>query len=735
MNVSQWTLAALAAGAALPAHAQPADSPQQGGLGEIVVTAERREERLQTTPIAVTALTPESLERFQIDSTQDVAKTVPNLKFMPLTGSRSTLQVSLRGGSEQTGGLVTSESSVAFYVDDVYRGRLAGSNAELGDVERIEVLRGPQGTLYGRNAFSGAVKIVTRTPTDDSWMDVAAGFGRFEEKRISASVGGPLIDGVLGGSFAALYHDNDGYVYNEALGEDVYRERNVAARGKLHWYGNENLKATLTLSVTRDDNHASANYIPITTTVPIPPAGPLNPGAYVTTEVVRPIAGDYVSLSPFPPDGGTDQDVVSLDLSGPIGGLQWRSITSWVDTQDRFSFDLSGGRKLPNGTYYIAGLARESDAETTQYSQELHLSSGPESGRLNWLVGLYWFREDSTQVLNDLLGLAPDFLLPVLPQTIDTETTSYAAFMQGTYEITDRLSLTAGLRYTKDRKELDGLIQNRLPFGPGPAITLVPVQLSPEFESWTPKVGLDFEVNERLFTYLSFSKGFKAGGFNGLAVANPAVFSTVYEPQNVWAYEAGLKATLADGRLLANVSVFRNDLKDLQQTIQIGAGSFSVQNVGDATVDGVEVELTTASFSGFSFFLNAGFMDDEYTDLAPTSEAAINGAKRLPILSRWNYRAGFNYDGPPVLGSWRFRAGADWTQIGPYFSVVNNRLQTEGRGMLDANVGLATDDGRWSVMLSGKNLNDEYYFTTASTSDAIAVGEPRTWYFSVRYRM
>jgi iron complex outermembrane receptor protein len=181
------------------------------GLEEIVVTAQRREERLQETPVTVTAITAMQVDELGIGNTQDIAKLVPNLQLLPLTANPSTFQIGLRGGTEQTGGLIVSEPVVGLYVDDVYRGRLQGANFQLSDIERIEVLRGPQGTLYGRNTFSGAIKIVTRTPSNEKeWFDGSVGYGRFDELKAEASAGGGISD-TLGASIAMLYRDqNDG---------------------------------------------------------------------------------------------------------------------------------------------------------------------------------------------------------------------------------------------------------------------------------------------------------------------------------------------------------------------------------------------------------------------------------------------------------------------------------------------------------------------------------------------
>lgn len=702
--------------------------PASDAPDEIVVTAQRRTERLQDTPVAVTALSPKLLETRQITEVRDLGRSVPNLLLLPLTGSRSSVQLSLRGGSEQAGGLVTSEPPVAFYVDDVYRGRLAAANLQFNDIARIEVLRGPQGTLYGRNAFSGAVKIVTRSPLTDRWADASALYGRFDELRLAASAGRPIAENA-GASLSMLFRDRDGYIDNLALGRKVGRERNFAVRGKVEVKPIETVAGVLSISYTRDRNDGSANLVPITTRVPLPTRA----ANFITTDDVIPLGGRYVSLSPVPPSGRTDQFAASLDLRLDLGLATLRSISAYIDTRDGFRFDLSGGRALPGGGFYSSSLDRTSDAETNQFSQELQLLGKAFDNRLNWIAGVYYFQENSLQILDDKLTITPTFVLTLLPTAIDTKTRSYAAFAQGSFEIADGLSLTAGIRYSHDRKRLIGSIQNRLPFGPGPAIALTEVRLRPSFGSWTPKLGIDYKPNDNLLLYVSASRGFKAGGFNGLAVANPAVFSVVYQPQTVWTYEAGAKLTAFDRRATANLAVFRNEFEGLQQTSQIGPGSFAVENVGSGRLDGLELELSANPVRGLNLFFNLALNDDKYTELNPLADAARFGAKRLPLTSRWSYQAGGFYETAPFAGNGlKLRLSANYAARGSYFSVVNNLLRTEGYGLLDASIALAENEDRWSLTLGGRNLTDKLYYTTAATADAIAVGEPRSWTIAFR---
>lgn len=725
-NLVSLAVASAILGAPVPLLAQQG-AEASGGLEEIVVTAQRREQNLQETPVTVTAITAGQLEDLGISNVQDVAKNVPNLQMLPLTASPSTFQIGLRGGVEQTGGLIVSEPAVGIYVDDVYRGRLQGANMQLLDVERIEVLRGPQGTLYGRNTFSGAIKVVTRTPSaDNAWADLSASFGSFSESIFGLSVGGGL-GGNLGASFAALYRDQaDGWMFNRARQSKMGREENVSLRGKLVW-DNGPTNVTLSLAYGTDENDG---YIPAAIRFD-PPTVPSGPANAVSTDNVRPRFGNDAYVTEYPQETFGDMTTLSatLDISHDFGGWTLRSITGYVDLEDNWRWDIAGGLSPAPGVY-SPSFDRTALAKADQLSQELQALGKGFDDRLDWIVGAYYFTESGDQSLTDdiplffLRNLAPTFL------TIDTD--SWAVFGQASWKFSDRVSATIGGRYTQDDKSFTGSIQSG--FGAGPPRTTV--SLDESFDAFTPKAGLDVRFSDDVFGYLSASRGFKAGGFNGLAVLNPAVFRAVYGPQEVWTYEAGIKADWLDRRLRTNIAVFSNDIEGLQQTATVGAGSFATQNVGDATVNGVEAEITAQPTDGLSLFLNLGYMDGKYDSLSPASQAAQAGATQLPLVTDWTATYGFAYD-RPIGANLLFRVGASARYIGDHFVETTNAIEVKAYSRYDAFVGVGTQDGRWDLRLSGKNLSDEVSYVTGfvtSTSPALATLRPRTWALTINWR-
>ncbi|MCC5869426.1 MAG: TonB-dependent receptor [Gammaproteobacteria bacterium] len=705
------------------AQAQPEGRSAGGALEEVVVTAQRREQFLQLTPVAVTALSETQIEDLLITTTQDVAKAVPNLQLIPVTANPSAFQVGLRGGSEQTGGLIVSEPVVSIYVDDVYRARLQGANAQLTDVERIEVLRGPQGTLYGRNAYSGAIKLVTRTPgPDDRWFNAGIGFGSFGDTTVRGSIGGPLNE-QLGGSIAFLYRDqSDGWIYNRALDRRIGEEENLAFRTKLAWQGDTwSVVGSFDFGDDRNDG-----YIPVMINYVDGPPGTTYESRRSTRQTA-PVAGfdEYLNQTPIESRGETKTWGLSLDLSREFGDVTFRSITAYREIDDYFRWDLTGGFQVGPDTF-LPGFDRQSDASADQYSQEFQLLGTALDGRVDWIGGLFLFGESGEQVFTDA-GIffipvtgSPFVPLPLFEQRIDTR--SIAVFSQASYRLNDRLSVTGGLRYTRDKKEFVATIAPP---------TSVAVDLDETFDAWTPKLGLEYEFNNQLFGYVSVSRGFKAGGFNGLD-RNPAVLATAYRPQFSWSYEAGLKADWADGRLRTNATVFLNRLSDLQQVASAPGGAFPVQNVGDARLLGVELEVSAVPVDGLRLFANLGYMNDDYRSLNPGAAAFTAGAVGLPLVSDWTAQIGGVYEQP--VGEWSLRIGGDYRYVDDYFVNVQNNLEIDGYGRLDGFIALRSRDETWELALEGRNLTNDASYVSGALIDALTILKPRTYMLSLRYR-
>ncbi|MEM6681555.1 MAG: TonB-dependent receptor [Pseudomonadota bacterium] len=727
MKRYQFVCPALAIGFSAISTALPAAA--QSGLEVIVVTPQRREANLQSTPVTVSAFSETQLQDLAIVETKDLGQAVPNLQLLPLTASPSTFQVGFRGGVEQTGGLIVSEPVVGIYVDDVYRSRLQGANFQVADIERIEVLRGPQGTLYGRNNFSGALKLITKTPSaNNEWLNAAVGIGSFSETNVQVSIGRGLTEN-LGVSFSALYRDQaDGYIFNRAQNRNIGAEENVLIRGKLN-YEKDAFQAILSFSYGDDQNDG---YIPLAIRYE-PPTVPSNFANRVTTDQVRPRFGDDAFVTEFPQEslGATEVTSITLDLSYELEWATLRSITGYVDVNDEFRWDIAAGVSDGMGGF-TPSFDRDSDASADQITQELQAQGSALGDRLDWIVGAFFFSENGDQELDDNIPLF--FLGDLEPTFLDIDSTSWAVFAQGTFALTDRLSAFAGVRYTEDDKGFDASISTATPFNPtGPRVA---VSLDEKFTAVTPTFGLEFQVTDNIYTYANITRGFKAGGFNGLAVANPTVLQAVFDPQFVWAYEAGAKTDWLDNRLRANIAMFYNDISGSQQTANIGPGSFATQNVGDLSIFGIELELAAQPVDWLNVFANVGYMDGDYGTLNPASQAFQAGAQFLPLVTEWSGQAGFNVN-KPIADFGILKLGGTANYVGDHFLETTNSIQVEGYTRFDGFVGFSDPEDRFEVRLEGRNLSDEVNYVTGfanSPNPALAALKPRTWMLRVSFR-
>jgi iron complex outermembrane receptor protein len=434
--MNQRSAMAIALGAAILAGSLPA----QAAIDEILVTAQRREQNLQVVPLAVSAFDISQISTRQIDEVKDIGTNIPNLQTYTVTAGAQAIQVHSRGASVQNPGFNVSESPVGIYLDDIYFGRLASVNLDLSDVERIEVLRGPQGTLYGRNTIAGAIKIITRTPGDESWATGSLGIGNYETTKIAGSFGGPIEEGALAASISAIYDKRDeGWQNNPITGADPGEYDNKAARAKLHWYGTEGFDAVLTGWVNDVENDGY-NGVPYTLC-----QYRRQCDLRSCSGQARPLGGFYDN---FDPDGANYGSFrpgwnVNLALSFEFGGVTLKSITGYASIEDQFGFDLAGGGN--NGTPGSTGLLVASNSDLDQLSQEFQLL-GKLGENFDWQLGLFYLNEDGSQTY----AAAGGFLFD---EQSESETNSYAVYSEGTWQLSEALSVTGGLRWTQDDKD------------------------------------------------------------------------------------------------------------------------------------------------------------------------------------------------------------------------------------------------------------------------------------------
>jgi len=710
---------------------------------EITVSAQRRDESLQEVPIAVSAFAVDDIRKLQIDVTTDLGAAVPNMQTYNITANANAMQVFMRGAGIQNPGFNASESPVGIYVDNIFRGRLATANLDLTDIERIEVLRGPQGTLYGRNTIAGAVKVITRTPEDEFWADAGIGFGNYETTKVTASVGGPIADG-WGASLAGLYNKrNDGWIDRGSTGGRSLGEYdNKALRGKLNFFGSERFGATVSLGYVDAENDGYNG-------IPYGPVFNGNPGE-PTSAPGQPLEGFYDSLVP---DGSvglgkTEQLNSSLELVwNATDALTIKSITGYSDIDDTFRFDLNGGAFQdggpPVGPIFTGGpgVLINSDSSNKTISQEF-VFQGSIADNIDWIAGVFYLNEEGDQLYSPAVVVTGD----AITEAVSTDTTSYAVYAEGTWNITDAWSATLGGRWTRDEKEYINNCTTTPGVGGFPAcldLTATPadwtVDLDEEFDEFTPRFLVQYQLNEGTSFYGSYSQGFQAGGFQTLCFGSQLCSQQVYDPQSVDSYELGAKTELLDRTLRINAAIFRAEYEDIQQTgiLLPGVPIFPVLNVGESEVNGLELEVNWSPTDSLNLFLIGAYADDEIdADQLPGGGGSIIAGTDLPGLPETTLRVGGDWR-VGVFGDWDFLVGGDVNYVDEYFATINNVLLVPSYTRVNGFIGLNQPDGPWSVVLRGKNLTDQDDYVSGISGAGTNIRTPlapREYMLDVNFR-
>ena len=619
---------AAAAFAAVPAVAQdvaPTASTTDASSGdvdsgEIVVVARKREERLIDVPIAITALTATDLARTQAIDLGGIQGTVPNVNLVQGRGSTSNANIFIRGVG-QPDALQTFDPAVGIYVDGVYMSRIQGALFSLFDVDHIEVLRGPQGTLYGKNTIGGAVNIVSKRPDLDTLT--AAGsvtYGRFDQWLLNGYVSAPIVADKVALSLAGVYDKRDGIVTDPLTGRK-YNDRNtLAGRAILRVQPTERFDFTISGDYTRQRTAPTLGYA----------TAPLTQTDFVTgVRVAKPAYPygkyDFKASTSLQPGQGQRLDHwgVSLNMNYELtDALTLTSITAYRKLKPDYYLDFDA-TELEIADAFV-GFRQH------QFSQEVQLKLDTE--RLKGVFGLYYLNEKVTSHQESY----DDSLFTLLGGPItftrfiddDQRTKSYAAFGQLTYELTDKLSFTGGLRYTKEKKRYDRITTTASSLAALNRVTFAFPQNLPapynaddsvSFDAWTPSFTLSYKPSRDSLIYVSASRGFKSGGFNGRANSIADVTEVVngvptivpyFKPETVWTYEGGAKAAFLGGRVRLSGDVFYSDYKDFQARVGGGsAGAFPVLNAGKLRIWGIESEMAVEPARGWNIRTSLGYLD------------------------------------------------------------------------------------------------------------------------------
>jgi len=702
-------------------EAEPDATSDSVGIDDIIVTATRRDTTVQSTPIAITALGGDELARAGVTDVSALARTVPTVQFVYNSGVPSLY---IRGiGLQNT--TVNAEAGVALHLNGIYLTRPVSVSAAFFDLERVEVLRGPQGTLYGRNATGGAINFLSTKPTDETEALATVEIGNYDRIRGEAVVSGPL-GGGLKARVAGFFERRDGYTVNLANGERLSHPRSGGIRGTLDYSpADSDFSSTLVVDFLSTTGMALEQQIKA--------RYPEIPGIYVPVppgrEGTKPFRV-YSDMTDLPGTqrlwGGSLTNALVLD------GVTLKTVTGYRYSLRRQAGDFDG-TDAPNlnGTLFYQ--------RSRSFSQEFQIASNT-SSPFQFLVGAYYFHDVSNEINTfdiriNLGTLASPFLLPFdLLVGNDQRTNSYAAFGEASYEFTPELKATVGIRYSKDRKTNDGVLASSLAPTDNPFLK----------DSWgavTPKFVLEYN-RDRLLLYASATRGFKAGGFNNVQRES-------YDPEYVWTYEVGAKQDWLGDRLRTNLSAFYSDYSNLQVTQYIN-NTQVLRNAASARIAGVEFETLLRPTRGLEFSATATYLDAKYTKSSPpfilrdsvTAEDVDMTGKRLPFAPKFAYSISGKYSIPvePLAGDLSFEAA--FTHRSKSFLESSDR-ETEaqgGYGLLDLRAGWESSDGKLDVALFARNVTNKVYFVQAlrgssSVGGAIGyLGDPRTYGIQLRGR-
>ncbi len=720
-------LAQAAYGQTTSANETAADQASDAGIQDIIVTATRTgETQLQRTAVAMSVLSGDTLSSRNAVNVKDLVTLTPNMSVGQTTANA---QIYIRGiGSNNV--FTGSDPSVTVQSDGVYIARAYSQFSDFVDIERIEVLRGPQGTLYGRNSIGGTINLISRKPSDELVGKVQVTAGNYSLFQGQAFVSGPIIPGVVQASIAGNYIRHGAYVDNIVPGKaDIGAANRGALRGQLRITPSESLEMITRIDWSKGDERIDA-YAHIRAPVA---AAPL---ASSTIGNLRKVALDN------PPRNRTKgfgiSQEINLDLSS---ALMLKSLTAY-----RYSFYHFTGDT--DATEIPFNQATQFD-RSKQFSQEFNLVA--QTDKFQAILGAYYFHERDNGVF--LVDIAPSILTPAANSAFSTispriTSESKAVFVQGTYHLTEALGFTAGVRYTRDRKAIDQSYTrtSQNPANFGTPVAPFPFTGSSErtYNAVTPKFGIEYQASPNAFLYASATRGYKSGGVNFVA-SNPLALA--FGPEKIWAYEAGIKTNWFDNRLRFNLTAFRYNYTDLQVQTTITAGLISIANAATARTNGIEIETTAKPVKNLTLSANFAYLDAKYGDFPNASvpntyipyvagNPDFNSAtrlfnasgNRLNLAPRTSFSVSGRYDVDLAAGTAFVRG--DYRHQSRSFNEPTNVLISSqaAYGILNLGLGYEGESG-WSAQLIGKNVLNKQYLISIVSSGLVpngVAGDPRT---------
>jgi outer membrane receptor protein involved in Fe transport len=710
---------AVAASLALPLAAL-AGAVAETTLDEVLVTAQKRSQNIQDVPIAVTAVDSEAVVNAGIVNIQDLGQIVPTLTVSNAVGIGFSY---LRGiGTTAIGPGI--EYPVSMYMDGVYLASTTATLLDFGNIDRVEVLKGPQGTLFGRNATGGLIGIFTRDPDQQFRSSGDVSFDNYQSIKAKLYVGGGVAANLAADISVNAGTQGEGWGENLVTGNDVFRNRhNITARSKWVYTPGEATKVTLIGDYT-DFKHSSNGQRLYPGTLPNAGYGAAPQPAHGAWDIIADVDPLFTNKS-----GGA-----SLKLEHDFGGVDFLSLTAYRDSESTLFWDVD----FTEVPWLIGDLV---DAES-QFSQELQLSSNS-SGLFNWTAGVYYFRAVGEykptaiegNLVRAIFGPTAVRLEPFNKQVSD----AIAGFAQGTFAISEATNLTTGIRYSSEKRTLSGstflfdtAVPGAIPLGTTPEKSL-------KFKKPTYRIALDHKFNDEVMGYISWNTGFKSGGWNTQQAADPS-----FKPEYVKAYEAGFKSDLLGRRLRLNAAAFYYDYSNIQVQ-KVGTTNTGIINGAAATIKGIETELDFAAsenlrlsggvawlHSRFDTFTNAPFRQTNPVSVAP-GDASGN---TIPFSPEFQIMANADLRTPLANGAELHFLGSLQFNDGMYFE-ADNQLKQKSYARINAGVRWNAADGRYNVKLWANNLTNEKVISYSSTlgdgTRDVTYQPPRTYGLTVGY--
>lgn len=734
MTIKKKPLAIAVSMATAALVPQGAYAEEKIALEEVVITAQKREQNLQDTPIAVSSFNAEALEQQGIDDIEDVSQYTPNVQIAESPGGSTGATIGIRG-SITVNPVVTIDTNVGLYMDGVFIAKNVGGLFDVAELERIEILRGPQGTLYGKNTVGGAVNLVTRKPSGEFGGNVKVGVGNYGYTEFFGSVDSDTIGDIASFNVAYSQKERDGFYDNTSNAPGAVSEFKQLDSQAIRIAGLFDISEDLELYYTFDKSEKDN-----------------------TTSFGQSVGGPKDRRSSGALDGaGKDQSESmghAITLSWQLGDVEFKSITAYremsfddkndYDGKDTLTtsdpiFDPANGAFDPNGLAFYA----ERHADQEQLSQEFQLIGS--AGSWDYVAGLFFFKEE-VDVLNPLVGSSNNGTAVIaLPRNnrYGLESTSIAAYGQADYHFNEAWTLTLGARFTDEEK--DGyVIHPNDEFVGSTSFTASP---SDSWTNFSPTVILTHTSEEDTTTYIKVSEGWKSGGFNAEAPTE-AYANQSFDEESVRSYELGIKTRMFEERLQLNFAMFKNEIEGLQLSAVDPVTFYSIiSNAGESTMQGFELEALFAVTESLTANFSYGYLDADYDsfkiiNLGSGMVEDLTKVSKFPYAPTNTASLGLNYE--QNLGFGLLTARFDWSYISEhdvYHDPANAALTgIDDYDLVNLRIGISeiqVGDNEMSVSLWGKNILDEEYRINGIPTATGAVnyyGDPATYGLDVSYR-